>query len=117
VARSARSQYTSAEFTRALDDNAVLGSLSSTGDAYDNALAESFVDSFKTELIAERTWRSIAQAELAIVEWVSWFTTIGCTPRSATSRRSSSSRATPSGSTPTRQPLPSSVTLQDAEAT
>jgi hypothetical protein len=31
------------------------------------------VDSFKTELVAERTWRSVAQAELAIVEWVSWF--------------------------------------------
>ena len=67
------SQYTSAEFTQALDDAAVLGSLGSTGDAYDNALAESFVDSFKTELVAERTWRSVAQAELAIVEWVSWF--------------------------------------------
>lgn len=66
-------QYTSAEFTQELDDNDVLGSLGSTGDAYDNALAESFVDSFKTELIAERTWRSIEQAELAIVEWVSWF--------------------------------------------
>ncbi len=67
------SQYTSAEFTQELDDNAVLGSLGSTGDAYDNALAESFVDSFKTELIADRTWRSVEQAELAIVEWVSWF--------------------------------------------
>jgi putative transposase len=67
------SQYTSAEFAQALDDNDVLGSLGSTGDAYDNALAESFVDSFKTELVAERTWRSVAQAELAIVEWVSWF--------------------------------------------
>jgi transposase InsO family protein len=67
------SQYTSAEFTQALEDNDVLGSLGSTGDAYDNALAESFVDSFKTELIADRTWRSVAQAELAIVGWVSWF--------------------------------------------
>lgn len=54
------SQYTSAEFTQALDDNDVLGSLGSTGDAYDNAFAESFVDSFKTELVAERTWRSVA---------------------------------------------------------
>lgn len=67
------SQYTSADYTQTLDDNAVLGSLGSTGDAYDNALAESFVDSFKTELIADRTWRSVEQAELAIVEWVSWF--------------------------------------------
>ena len=67
------SQYTSAEFTRALDDAGVLGSLGSTGDAYDNALAESFVDSFKTELIADRAWRSVEQAELAIARWVAWF--------------------------------------------
>ncbi len=43
--------------------------MGSVGDAYDNALAESFVDSFKTELI----WRDRAQLELAIVEWVAWF--------------------------------------------
>lgn len=67
------SRHTSAEFTQELDDNDVLGSLGSTGDAYDNALAESFVDSSKTELISDRTWRSVEQAELAIVEWVSWF--------------------------------------------
>jgi transposase InsO family protein len=67
------SQYTSAEFTRALEDADVLGSLGSTGDAYDNALAESFVDSFKTELVAGRTWRSVEQAELAIARWVGWF--------------------------------------------
>src|SRR4051812_14362732 len=38
-----------------------------------NALAESFVDSFKTELIADRVWRTRTQLELAIVEWVGWF--------------------------------------------
>jgi transposase InsO family protein len=43
------------------------------GDAYDNALAESFVDSFKTELIADRVWRTRTQLELAIVEYVGWF--------------------------------------------
>jgi putative transposase len=36
-------------------------------------MAESFVDSFKTELIADRVWRSRTQLELAIVEWVAWF--------------------------------------------
>ena len=45
------------------------------GDAFDNALAESFVDSFKTELIADRVWRSRTQLELAIVEYVGWFNT------------------------------------------
>jgi putative transposase len=45
-----------------------LASVGTVGDAYDNALAESFVDSFKPELIADRVWRSRAQLELATVE-------------------------------------------------
>jgi hypothetical protein len=40
---------------------------------YDNAMAESFVDTFKTELIADRVWRTRTQLELAIVQWVAWF--------------------------------------------
>ena len=36
-------------------------------------MAESFVDSFKTELINDRVWHSRSQLELAIVEWVAWF--------------------------------------------
>jgi putative transposase len=66
------SQYTSAQFNDALDNHGVLASLGSTGDAYDNAMAESFVDSFKTELIADRPWRTRSELELAIVEWVGW---------------------------------------------
>jgi putative transposase len=69
----AGSQYTSYAFTQVLDDHAVLASIGSIGDAYDNALAESFVDSFKTELIADRVWRTRTQLELAIVEYVAWF--------------------------------------------
>lgn len=69
----AGSQYTSFEFTQTLCDHGVLGSIGSVGDAYDNAMAESFVDTFKTELIADRRWATISQLELAIVEWVSWF--------------------------------------------
>jgi transposase InsO family protein len=38
-----------------------------------NAMAESFVDTFKTELIADRVWRSRSQLELAVVEYVAWF--------------------------------------------
>ena len=45
------------------------------GDAYDNAMAESFVDSFKTELVSDRVWRLRAQLELVIVEYVGWFNT------------------------------------------
>ncbi len=74
VAHSDRgSQYTSADYTQVLDDHRVLGSVGSVGDAYDNALAESFVDSFKTELIADRVWRTRSQLELAVVEYISWF--------------------------------------------
>lgn len=67
------SQYTSADYTQTLSDHGVLASVGTVGDAYDNAMAESFVDSFKTELIADRIWRSRSQLELAVVEYVSWF--------------------------------------------
>jgi putative transposase len=67
------SQYTSADYTQELEDAGVLASVGSVGDAYDNAMAESFVDSFKTELIADRVWRSTGQLELAVVEYVAWF--------------------------------------------
>ena len=67
------SQYTSADYTQALDDAGVLASVGSVGDAYDNAMAESFVDTFKTELLADRSWRTRSQLELAVVEYVSWF--------------------------------------------
>jgi putative transposase len=67
------SQYTSIEFAQVLDDHDVLQSVGSVGDAYDNALAESFVDTIKTELIADRVWRTRSQLELAVVEYLGWF--------------------------------------------
>jgi putative transposase len=67
------SQYTSADYTQELDDHGVLASVGSVGDAYDNAMAESFVDTFKTELIADRVWRTRSQLELAVVEYIAWF--------------------------------------------
>jgi putative transposase len=69
----AGSQYTSLDFTQELDDHQVRGSIGTVGDAYDNAMAESFVDSFKTELIADRVWQSRSQLELAVVEYLAWF--------------------------------------------
>jgi len=62
------SQYTAEDYTQVLSDHRVLASVGSVGDAYDNALAESFVDSYKTELIADRVWRTNAQLELDGVE-------------------------------------------------
>jgi putative transposase len=66
-------QYTSIDYTQTLADHGLLASVGSVGDAYDNALAESFVDSFKTELIADRVWPTRAQLELAVVEYIGWF--------------------------------------------
>ena len=66
-------QYTSLDYTQLLDDHDVLGSIGTVGDAYDNAAADSFVDTFKTELIADRTWTSRSQLEFAVLEYVAWF--------------------------------------------
>ncbi len=67
------SQYVAEDYTQVLDDHRVLASVGTVGDCYDNALAESFVDSYKTELIADRVWRTNAQLELATVAYVGWF--------------------------------------------
>jgi putative transposase len=69
----AGSQYTSGDYTQQLDDANVLASVGSVGDAYDNAMAESLVDSYKTELIADRVWRTRSQLELSTVEWAGWY--------------------------------------------
>jgi putative transposase len=69
------SQYTSIDYTQTLADHRVLAPVGGVGDAYDNSLAESFVDSFKTELIADRVWRSRSQLELAVVEYIGWYNT------------------------------------------
>ncbi len=69
----AGSQYTSYDYTQTLNDHGVLPSIGTVGDALDNAVAESFVDSFKTELIADRAWATRSQLELAVVEYVAWF--------------------------------------------
>jgi transposase InsO family protein len=69
----AGSQYTSREFQQVLDDHQVLASIGSVGDAYDNALAESFVDTLKTELVADRIFTSRRALELAVVAWIGWY--------------------------------------------
>ena len=86
------SQYTTIDYTQTLADHGVLASVGSVGDAYDNALAESFVDSFKTELIADRVWRTRSQLELAVVEYIGWFNNTRLHQASAISHRPSSRR-------------------------
>jgi putative transposase len=70
----AGSQYTSFAFTQRLIDEGVDPSIGSVGDAYDNALAESQIGLYKTELIRpEGPWRDVEHVELATITWVDWF--------------------------------------------
>ena len=67
-------QYTSIAFTERLTAAGVSGSVGTVGDAYDNALAESGIGLFKTELIKpRRPWRTAEQIEIATLEYVHWF--------------------------------------------
>jgi putative transposase len=70
----AGSQYTSIAFTERLAEAGVAPSVGTVGDALDNALAESTIGLFKTELIKPRApWRTVEQVEIATLEWVDWF--------------------------------------------
>jgi putative transposase len=72
----AGSQYTSFAFTTRLIDAGVDASVGSVGDAYDNALAESQIGIYKTELIGpEGPWESVEHVEIDTLEWVHWFNT------------------------------------------
>lgn len=68
------SQYTSLRFTQRLVDAGVAPSTGSVGDSYDNAMAESFFSTLKTELIYRHTWATRHDAELAIFAWIEgWY--------------------------------------------
>lgn len=70
----AGSQYTSFAFTQRLLDAGVDPSIGSVGDAYDNALAETTIGLYKTELINRQgPWKTLADVELATLEWVDWY--------------------------------------------
>ncbi len=70
----AGSQYTSFAFTGRLIEAGVDASVGSVGDGYDNALAETTIGLFKTEKIhREGPWRTLADVELATLEWVDWY--------------------------------------------
>jgi len=67
-------QYTSIAFTERLAAAGVSASVGTAGDAYDNALAESVIGLYKTELIKPRgPWRTAGQVELATLYYVDWF--------------------------------------------
>jgi len=70
------SQYLSIRYTDRLTEAGVAPSVGRRGDAYDNALAETVIGLFKTEVIHQRgPWRSVDDVEYATLEWVAWFNT------------------------------------------
>ena len=69
-------QYLSMRYTDRLADAGIAPSVGSRGDSYDNALAESVIGLFKTEVIQRRgPWRHWEAVEFATLAWVDWFNT------------------------------------------
>ena len=67
-------QYLAIRYTERLAEAGAVRSVGSRGDSYDNALAETVVGLYKTELIHRRgPWRNLEQVELATAEWVDWW--------------------------------------------
>ena len=67
-------QYVSIKYTERLAKAEIVPSVGSVGDSYDNALAESVIGLFKTEVIHRRgPWKSLDAVEYATLEWVDWF--------------------------------------------
>ena len=61
-------------YTERLVEAGIEPSVGSVGDSYDNALAETVIGLFKTEVIRRRgPWRSLEAVEFATLEWVDWF--------------------------------------------
>ena len=68
------SQYLSIRYSERLAEAGAQPSVGSVGDSYDNALAESIIGLFKTEIIHRRgPWRNLEAVEYATLEWVDWF--------------------------------------------
>jgi transposase InsO family protein len=70
------SQYLSIKYTERLAEAGIDTSVGSVGDSYDNALAESIIGLFKTEVINFLgPWRSVGQVEWETLKWVDWYNT------------------------------------------
>ena len=67
-------QYLAIKYTERLAEAGIAPSVGSVGDSYDNALAESVIGLFKTEVIRRKgPWRSLEAVEFATLTWVDWF--------------------------------------------
>ncbi|WP_394337991.1 IS3-like element IS1203 family transposase [Escherichia coli] len=67
------SQYVSLAYTERLKEAGLLASTGSTGDSYDNAMAESINGLYKAEVIHCKSWKNRAEVELATLTWVDWY--------------------------------------------
>jgi putative transposase len=68
------SQYLAIRYTERLAEAGAVTSVGSRGDSYDNALAETIIGLYKTELVRRRgPWRGLDEVEYATLEWVDWF--------------------------------------------
>ena len=63
------SQYVSLAYTERLKEAGLLASTGSTGDSYDNAMAESINGLYKAEVIHRKSWKNRAEVELATLTW------------------------------------------------
>jgi transposase InsO family protein len=67
-------QYLSLRYTERLSEAGIEPSVGSVGDSYDNALAESVIGLYKTEVIRRRgPWKNLEAVEFATLEWIDWF--------------------------------------------
>ncbi|WP_375155721.1 IS3 family transposase [Shigella flexneri] len=67
------SQYVSLAYTQRLKEAGLLASTGSTGDSYDNAMAESINGLYKAEVIHRKSWKNRAEVELVTLTWVDWY--------------------------------------------
>ncbi|WP_407199789.1 IS3 family transposase [Citrobacter freundii] len=67
------SQYVSLAYTQRLQDAELLASTGSTGDSYDNAMAESINGLYKAEVIHRQAWKKRSEVELATLAWGDWY--------------------------------------------
>ena len=67
-------QYVSIRYTERLAIADIIPSVGTVGDSYDNALAESIIGLFKTEVIKRRSsWKSLTEVEMQTLKWVDWY--------------------------------------------
>ncbi|HAJ7017305.1 IS3 family transposase [Escherichia coli] len=67
------SQYVSLAYTQRLKEAGLLASTGSTGDSYDNAMAESINGLYKAEVIHRKSWKNRTEVELGTLTWVDWY--------------------------------------------